>query len=98
MADQHLEGAAVAHVRELALEHVEAQFAGLRRITGARHELEARAGIDEAADQPRRGDAINLDALARHPRAILERASRWRGGGLAVGHVILFLFQRGLET
>ena len=69
---QHLEGAAIAVVRELAFEHVEAQFARPRRVARARHELEARAGVDEAADQPGRGDAVDLHALPRHPDATLQ--------------------------
>jgi hypothetical protein len=41
-SEQDLEGAAVALVRELGLEHVEAQFAGLGPIATRRDELEAR--------------------------------------------------------
>src|SRR4029453_15941691 len=64
---QHLEGAAVALVGVLALEHVEAHPARARQVGPAGHELEARARIDEAADQPGRGHAVDLHGLARHP-------------------------------
>jgi hypothetical protein len=97
MVDQDLEGAAVALVRELALEHVEAQLARSGRITLARHELETRAAVDEAPYQPGRGDAVDLHALARHPGAVRESCP----GGyarLAVGHGGILLFERGLEA
>ena len=96
--EQHLEGAAVALVRELALEHVEAHLARLRLVAVARHELEARAGIDEAADQPRRRDAIDLHALARHPHATLAVRRRADGSASCCRPCISFLFQRGLEA
>ena len=74
--EQHLEGAAVALVRELGLEHVEADLARLRRVALARHELEARLGVDEAADQPGRGDAVDVDALRASPTsALADRAT-----------------------
>ena len=95
MAEQHLEGAAIAAVRELALEHVEAQLARLGLVAARGHELEARLLIDEAADQPGRRDAIDLHAAAGDPGAVAERA----GGrcGLCWRHGILLL-QDGLET
>ena len=98
---QHLEGAAIAAMGELALEHVEAQLARRGDVAGARHELEARARVDEAADQPGRGDAVDLHALARHPDAVLQSGGRV-GGALAVGslcaHVAVLSLQAGLEA
>ena len=66
-AEQDLEGAVVALVRELGLEHVEAELARLRHVALGRHELEPGLRVDEAADQPGRGDAVDVHALARHP-------------------------------
>src|SRR5215471_5745702 len=54
---EHLERAAIAFMRELAAEHVEAELALARFVSLAGHELESRGRIDEAADEPR----------ARHP-------------------------------
>src|SRR5437773_4624544 len=44
---QDLEGAEVAVVRELSLEHVEAEFYCLRLVTLGRHELEAGGGVNK---------------------------------------------------
>ena len=68
-AEQHLEGAAVALVRELGLEHVEAELAGLRHVALGRHELEPGLRVDEPADQPGRGDAVDVHALRASPRS-----------------------------
>src|SRR5262249_40546463 len=65
--EEHLERALVALMGELGLEHVEAQFAGVGAVAFARHELELRLRIDEAADQPGAGNAVDIDALPRHP-------------------------------
>ena len=54
---QHLEGAFVALVREISLEHVETQFALLRAVAFAGNELEAGLRVDEAAYHPSAGDA-----------------------------------------
>ena len=82
----------IARVRELALEHVEAQLARLRGVAGAGDELEACVRIDEPADQPGRGDAIDLHPPARDPDTPLERTGRagpvWK---LAQGRVLLLL-------
>ena len=96
LGQQHLEGAALAAVGELALEHVEAQVARLGGIARARHELEARVGVDKAADKPGRGDAIDLDALARHPSSIPQRFGH--GFRFGRGHDVLLLSQTGLEA
>ena len=50
--EQHLEGAAVALVGELGLEHVEPELAGLGDVALGGHELEARLRVDEAPDEP----------------------------------------------
>lgn len=65
---QRLEGAAVALVRVLGLEHVESQLSRLRLVTLRRDELEARVGVDEALDEPCARDAVDEDALPRDPR------------------------------
>ena len=54
-------------MREVGLEHVEAQLAGHGRVVAA-HEAEPRLGVDEAADQPRAGDPVDVDAAPRDPR------------------------------
>jgi hypothetical protein len=66
---QHLEGAAIALVGVLRLEHVEAQLAGRRLVALAGHELEARLLVDEVPDKPGAGNAVDLDALACDPGA-----------------------------
>src|SRR3954452_4810411 len=68
-AQQDLERAAVALVRELGFEHVEAQLAGLRHIAFGRHELEVGLRVDKAADQPRGGDPVDVNARTGDPRA-----------------------------
>ena len=61
---------------ELALEHVEAQLARLRRRSRCPGtNLKRAAGIDEAADQPGRGDAVDLHALRASPRR--DPSIRW---------------------
>src|SRR5207244_6764649 len=65
--EQRLEGAAVAFVRVLGLEHVEAQLAPVRRVTLGSDEFEPGRLIDEALDQPRARDAIHEHAPARDP-------------------------------
>src|ERR1700730_12560400 len=72
VAEQHLEAAAVALMGEFGLEHVEAQLAEARRVAFARHELKPSLWVDEAPDQPRAGDAVDMHPLARHPCAILQ--------------------------
>src|SRR5438093_6814960 len=65
--DENLERAAVSLVRVLRLEHVEARFTGLRPVSLARDELEARVGIDEAADEPGAGHPVDVNPLPGHP-------------------------------
>ena len=72
--EQHLEGAAVALVRELGLEHVEPKLAGLGDVALGGHELEAGLRVDEAPDEPGRGDPVDVDTRARHPGPALELA------------------------
>ena len=64
---QHLERAEIALVRELRLEHVEPDLVRAWLVGVAAHELEPRLGVDEAADQPGTGDAVDVDAAAGHP-------------------------------
>src|SRR5262245_7089272 len=63
--DEHLERATVADVRELGLEHVEAELAWLGQVPLRRHELHLCVGIDEATDEPRTRDPIDVHAGAR---------------------------------
>src|SRR4029077_16194360 len=67
--DECLEGAVLAGVRVFGFEHVEAQFPRAPLVAARRDELESRFGIDEAANQPRTGDAIDVHAGTRHPRS-----------------------------
>src|SRR4051794_16974678 len=68
-AQEDLERAAVALVGELGFEHVEAQLAGIRHVAFSRHELKPGLRVDEAADQPRGSDPVDMDARAGDPRA-----------------------------
>jgi len=52
---------------ELSFEHVEAELTRLGIVIFHGHEFEARLGIDKSPNQPRTGDAIDVDAAARHP-------------------------------
>src|SRR5262249_50881022 len=65
--DQDLEGAAVTDVGELGLEHVEAQLAGSRAIRTRVHIAEACSAVDEPEDQPRAGDAVDVNPLPGDP-------------------------------
>ena len=57
---------------EIAADHVEAKLSG-HRFRLRLDEPEARRGIDESADQPGRGDAVDLNSAARCPDASLPR-------------------------
>src|SRR5258708_18698789 len=74
--EQDLERTELALVRELAVEHVEAQLARLVAIVARRDELELRLRIDEAPDEPRARHPIAVDAGACHP----DRSARLLGG------------------
>src|SRR5258705_106489 len=76
--DQHLEGAPVPFVRELRFEHVEADLARERSVTFSGDELEAAFRIDEAADEPGAGHAVDVNPLAGDPGLAFEalRAGR----------------------
>src|SRR6266508_3307186 len=76
MIEKHLERAAVPLVRELGLEHVEADLIARRRVFLRAHEAERGAGVDEAADQPGAGDAIDVNAGARDPDFVPKLARR----------------------
>ena len=83
--EERLERAAVAFVRELGLEHVEAELPALRAVALGRNEREARAGVDEGPNEPGTRDAIDEDAGTRNPRAVAIRCElslgpRWPSG------------------
>src|SRR5439155_2937346 len=64
---QDLEGAEIALVRELGLEHVEAELARLGTISLASDEFEPRVRVDDAPNQPGARDPIDVDALPSDP-------------------------------
>src|SRR5919198_773102 len=66
---ENLEGAEVALVRELGLEHVESELAALGTVSFSGHELEPRVRVDDAPDQPGARDPIDVNALPGDPRA-----------------------------
>src|SRR6266545_300227 len=74
--EQHLEGALVALMCELGLEHVEAQLTFGGAIALAGNELEARVRVDETADQPCARNAVNVHALPRDPGSVAQRCKR----------------------
>src|SRR3954465_658433 len=88
-AQQDLERAAVALVRELGFEHVEAQLTCIRHIAFGRHEPEPGLRVDEAADQPRRGDPVDMDALAGDPGAPAKIGQGHRSPLLLLGDLRL---------
>ena len=57
---------------ELRLEHIEADLSSRRAIPLSRDELELCPRVDEPADEPRRGHAIDVDTLSRDPDASPE--------------------------
>ena len=65
---QDLEGAEIALVRELGLEHVEAELAVLGTVSLARYEFEPRLRVNDAPDQPGARHPIDVDALPSDPR------------------------------
>src|SRR5436190_1290052 len=67
--EQDLEGAEIALVRELGLEHVEAELAALGTVSLARYEFEPRLRVNDAPDQPGARHPIDVDALPSDPRA-----------------------------
>src|SRR3546814_8865466 len=87
---QGLEGAAVAFVGELSVRHVEPQFVRLRHISFAIDELEARLGVDEAANEPGGRDALDMESAARHQNAALwlSRGQTRRTGSATTGRLV----------
>src|SRR5688500_10560068 len=70
LQEERVEGAERTVVRKLdALDVIRrrAALAGHPHHLGGRYEQELRVGIDEAQDQPRAGDAVDLRALSRNP-------------------------------
>src|SRR5262249_25890244 len=65
--EQHFECAEISFMRKFRIEHVKAQFIRLRPIAFGSDELESRVRIDKSADEPRRGDAIDVNTLSSYP-------------------------------
>src|SRR5262245_32132230 len=65
--DQHFERTSVPFMRELGIEHIEAQFTRFGSITFRRYELESILSVDEPADQPRGSNTIHVHSRACHP-------------------------------
>src|SRR3954471_1488607 len=88
-AQQDLKRAAVALVRELGFEHVEAQLAGLPPVAFGRQDLEPPLGVDEAADQPRGGDPVDVNARTGDPRAPVKIGQSHRSPLVLLGDLRL---------
>src|SRR6266851_1721007 len=73
-AEHGLEGATVALVGERPSHHVEADLGRTWLLAGGVDEAEAGARVDEAAHQPGRRDAVDVDVPARHPHLSHELA------------------------
>src|SRR5262249_52449661 len=78
--DQRSEGAAAPFVTEVPADDVEAQLAGARRLFRV-DEPEPRLRIDEPADQPGGGDAVDMDPPSRRPGPTGEMAGPSSLGG-----------------
>ena len=76
--EEDLEGAELALVGVLGVEHVEPDFARGRPVPAILHEPEPRPGVDESPDEPRAGDPVDVDALPGDPGPTALPA---RGGG-----------------
>src|SRR5215472_11765024 len=81
--EQNLECTKIALVRELTLEHVEAELDRRGRISIRIDKPELRSGVYEAPDQPRARHAIHLDAAARYPSPVFQFGERRLDGRLA---------------
>src|SRR5262249_56660055 len=77
---QRLEGAAVTLVGEVPSDDVETQLPGARRLFRV-DEPEPRLRIDEPADQPGGGDAVDMDPPSRRPGPTGEMAGPSSLGG-----------------
>src|SRR6185312_6603816 len=67
---QHFKGTVVAFVGELAVLHIVAIFTGQWFVIFPRYEFQRRPPIDEAGNQPGRGDTVHVNILSRHPRLV----------------------------
>src|SRR5690348_13675074 len=67
MAHQYFKCAAVPLVRKFRFEHVETDLAWLEFVSARRDEFELCRCIDKPPDEPRAGDSIDVNSLARHP-------------------------------
>ena len=72
LPEQRLEGARVAGMRVLRLEHVEAELTFDVYIALRIDEPELRTRVDEPADEPRARDAVDVDVSPRDPRLAIE--------------------------
>jgi hypothetical protein len=75
---QRLEAAPISLMGEFRIGHVEAQFPRRGHVRPAIDEAEPGLGVDEAADQPGTGDAIDMDAAAGDPGPARQRRGRDR--------------------
>src|SRR5215472_15112760 len=87
---------------ELRLEHVEAQLAANGMISLRGNKFEPSVWIYKAADEPSTCNAVNIDALSRHPNFTLQ-IRNVRYGCLALlgfrhGILLKFGFQGGEQT
>src|SRR5205807_867265 len=71
--DERFEGAGVALVSVLGLEHVESELARPRPVPLGGDELEPCLRVDEPANEPRARDAIDVDALSGYPSGAAGR-------------------------
>ena len=71
---QRLETAAVLLVREFGVGHIETQFSRRGFVANACRKPEFGLVIDETTNQPGTGDAVHVNACARHPGPPFEIA------------------------
>ena len=65
--NQDLQGTAVALMRELRLEHIEAQLTRQGFVPFPRNKLEVSVQIDETTDKPRARHAVYVNTLTSNP-------------------------------
>ena len=83
--DQRLKRAVFADVRVRRRRSCRSEARQGAALPARRHEFESRLGIDEASDQPRARDAVDVYVGARHPRASGRTLSG--AAGLTAGDV-----------
>ena len=72
-----LERAAVAFVREVGANHVERSLAPTGWTSRRIDEAKSRRGIDEPANEPGRGQSVDVRITTGDPHTALEVARRW---------------------